>query len=82
MRTTIMLEDDVAASLKRPEKRRSAKFKALINQVLREGLERMIASPKKRNVFRTRPVDLGACQAANIDNVAEVHAIAEGESFG
>jgi hypothetical protein len=29
-----MPEDDVAASLKRLEKRRGAKFKALINQVL------------------------------------------------
>ena len=81
MRTTITLEDDVAASLKRLEKRRGVKFKALVNQVLREGLKCMIAPPKKRSAFRTHSVDLGQCRAANVDNVAEVLAIAEGESF-
>lgn len=81
MRTTITLEDDVATSLKRLGKRRGLKFKALINQVLREGIKCMMAPAKKRSVFRTRSVDLGACRTANVDNVAEVLAVAEGESF-
>ena len=81
MRTTITLEDDVAASLKRLEKRRGMKFKALVNQALREGIKCMIAPAKKRGVFRTRAVDLGSCRAASLDNVAEVLAVAEGESF-
>jgi hypothetical protein len=41
----------------------------------------MIAPAKKRSVFRTRSVDLGSCRATNVDNVAEVLAIAEGEAF-
>ena len=81
MRTTITLEDDVAASLKRLGKRRGLKFKALINQVLREGIKYMTAPAKKRSAFRTRSVDLGSCRTANLDNVAEVLAVAEGESF-
>lgn len=81
MRTTITLEDDVAVSLKRLEKRRGVKFKALVNQVLREGLKGMSAPAKKRTAFRTRSVDLGSCRAPNVDNVAEVLAVAEGESF-
>jgi hypothetical protein len=81
MRTTITLEDDVAVSLKRLEKRRGIKFKTLVNQVLREGMKSMTAPAKKRSVFRTRSVDLGSCRAANVDNVAEVLAVAEGESF-
>jgi predicted DNA-binding ribbon-helix-helix protein len=81
MRTTITLEDDVAASLKRLGKRRGLKFKALVNQVLREGMKCMIAPAKKRSVFRTRSVDLGSCGATNVDNVAEVLAVAEGEAF-
>lgn len=81
MRTTITLEDDVAVSLKRLGKRRGMKFKALVNQVLREGIKGMMAPVKKRSVFRTRSVDLGSCRAANVDNVAEVLAVAEGESF-
>jgi hypothetical protein len=81
MRTTITLEDDVAASLKRLEKQRGVKFKALVNEALREGIKSMTGRPKKRTVFRTRSVDLGGCPVANIDNVAEVIAVAEGESF-
>jgi hypothetical protein len=81
MRTTITLEDDVAVSLKRLGKRRGMKFKTLVNQVLREGIKGMTAPVKKRSVFRTRSVDLGSCRAANVDNVAEVLAVAEGESF-
>lgn len=81
MRTTITLDDDVAASLRRLEKRRGVKFKALVNEALREGIKSLVAPPKKRGVFRTRSVDLGSCRAANVDNVAEVLAVAEGESF-
>jgi hypothetical protein len=81
MRTTITLEDDVAASLKRLGKRRGVKFKTLVNEALREGIKSMMAPAKKRSEYRTRSVDLGSCRAANVDNVAEVLAIAEGESF-
>ena len=81
MRTTITLDDDVAASLRRLEKRRGVKFKALVNEVLREGIKSLAAPPRKRGLFQTRCVDLGSCRAANVDNVAEVLAVAEGESF-
>jgi hypothetical protein len=81
MRTTITLEDDVAASLKRLGKTRRLKFKALLNLVLREGIKSMSGPAKKRKTFQTRSVDLGLCRTANADNVAEVLAIAEGESF-
>jgi predicted DNA-binding ribbon-helix-helix protein len=81
MRTTITLEEDVAASLKRLGKRRGVKFKALVNEVLREGIKCMMAPAKKRSEYRTRTVDLGSCRAAGVDNVAEFLAIAEGESF-
>jgi hypothetical protein len=81
MRTTITLDDDVAASLKRLEKRRGIKFKALVNEALREGIKCLVAPPRRRGVFRTRSVDLGSCRVANVDNVADVLAVAEGESF-
>ena len=81
MRTTITLDDDVAASLKRLEKRRGVKFKALVNEALREGIKCLVTPPKKHGVFRTRSVDLGSCRAGNVDNVADVLAVAEGESF-
>ena len=81
MRTTITLEDNVAASLKRIGKARGLKFKALVNLVLREGIMSMTGPARKRKTFQTRSVDLGPCRTANVDNVAEVLAIAEGETF-
>ena len=81
MRSTITLEEDVAASLKRLGKRRGLKFKVLVNEALREGIKRMMAPAKKRGEYRTRSVELGSCRAASVDNIAEVLAVAEGESF-
>jgi hypothetical protein len=81
MRTTITLEDDVAASLKRLAKTRRLKFKALFNLVLREGIKSMTGPGKERKTFQTCSVDLGPCRTANVDDVAKVLAIAEGESF-
>ena len=81
MRTTITLDQDVAASLKRLEKRRGVKFKALVNEALREGIKCLVAPPRKRGVFQTRSVDLGSCRAANVDNIADILAVVEGESF-
>lgn len=81
MRTTITLEDDVAASLKRIGKGRGLKIKDLVNLALREGLKNLTMPSKKRTRFQTRSVNLGACRTANVDNIAEVLAVAEGESF-
>lgn len=81
MRTTIILGDDVAISLKRLEKARGIKFKALVNEALRAGIKSMVASPKRRSAFRTRSVDPDSCRVANVDNVAEVLAVAENDSF-
>jgi hypothetical protein len=80
MRTTITLQDDVAASLKRLGKRRGIKFKAMVNEALREGIKRMMAPAKKRGEYHTVRSNL-ACGPANVDNVAEVLAVAESESF-
>ena len=77
MRITINLEDDVAASLKRLGKARHLEFNALVNLVLREGIKSMMGPVKRRKTFQTRSVDLGPCRIANVDNVAEVLAIAE-----
>ena len=81
MRTTITHDDDVAALLKRLGQKRRMKFKELVNLALREGLKDLSAPKKKRTSFRTCSVDLGACRVGNIDNVAEILAVADGESF-
>ncbi len=81
MRTTLTIDDDVAAELQRLRQSRNAKFKALVNEALRRGLQEIAAPAKKQKPFRTRSMDLGRCLIDNLDNIAEVLAIAEGEDF-
>jgi hypothetical protein len=81
MRTTLTIDDDVTVLLARLRKERNVGLKDLVNDALRRGLGEMLAPAKQRKPFRTRSVDLGRPRLANIDNIAEVLAIAEGESF-
>jgi hypothetical protein len=81
MRTTLTLSPDVAALLKRLRRTRGGSLKDLVNEALREGLKQMVAPPRKRHTFRTTAVDLGRCLMDSVDNVAEVLAIAEDDSF-
>ena len=80
MRTTLTLDDDVAALLKRLARTRNARFKEVVNEALRRGLAGTAAVPA-RETFRTTSVDLGRCRTGTIDNVADALAAAEGESF-
>jgi predicted transcriptional regulator len=81
MRTTLTLDDDVAAALDRLRKARRGSFRDLVNEALREGLRSLTAPPRRRMRFRTRAVDLGRCLPGNVDNVAEVLAVAEDDSY-
>jgi hypothetical protein len=82
MRTTLTLEDDVAVQIERIRRDRDASLKDVVNDALRLGLKEM-SSPQKppRKPFRTRGFDAGAVLIPNIDNIADVLAIAEGEDF-
>jgi hypothetical protein len=81
MRTTITLDDDVAALLQRLRKRSDRSLKELINAALREGLPRLMEKPSKRRRFRVRPLQVGKCRLPALDDVAEALAAAEGEGF-
>ena len=81
MRTTLTIDDDVAAMLEQVRKKRDIGLKVLVNEALRRGLRDMDARSKPRGPFRTRSVDLGRVRIASIDNIAETLAIAEGERF-
>ena len=78
MRTTLSLDDDVAAALERIRESRQEKWKTVVNDVLRKGLEQ-VDRPPARLPFRINTVDLGECRFPNIDNVWEVIDEAEGE---
>ena len=81
MRTTLSLDDDVAAMLERLRKRQKGSLKQVVNEALRQGLSGQLQKNAPRKTFATRTVDLGRCRLPSLDNVAEVLAVAEGESF-
>jgi hypothetical protein len=80
MRTTLTIDDDVAAELERLRRQRDASFRDLVNEALRRGLRDMSAPPRKHKPFRTQAFSMGE-QLINIDNVAEALAYLEGEAF-
>jgi Arc/MetJ family transcription regulator len=81
MRTTLTLDDDVAAILERLRKSRDASLKDLVNEALRRGLKDMIGRTKRRERLQTRSVALGRLRIASLDNIAEALAVAEGEAY-
>jgi hypothetical protein len=81
MRTTLTLDDDVAAVLERLRKSRDASLKELVNEALRRGLKEMSSRIKRRERVRTRSVALGRLRMASLDNINEALAVAEGEGY-
>jgi predicted transcriptional regulator len=81
MRTTLTLDDDVAARIEGLRKTRNQSLRDLVNDALREGLKQLAAPPDRPAAFQTEAVDLGRCLVGNVDNVADALAVAEGEAF-
>lgn len=71
MRTTLSLDDDVAAQLEAWRVKQNLSFKQAVNSALRRGLSEL-SRPKARKIFRTKPIDMGSCRLANLDNIWEV----------
>jgi hypothetical protein len=67
MRTTLTIDEDNAARLNRLRKRRDSSLKAIVNEVIRSGLDQLeVAPPKQRKPFRTRASDLGPLQYSTL----------------
>lgn len=81
MRTTLSLDDDVAALLEGTRKALKGSLKEVVNEALRHGLRQMAAPSKRRKAYQTRTVSLGRCLVGSLDDIPEAIAIAEGESF-
>jgi hypothetical protein len=81
MRTTLTLDDDVAATLQQLRRNRRIGLKQLINEALRRGLKEMGRRRGPREPMRTKVVALGRVRVPSIDNIGEALAIAESESF-
>jgi hypothetical protein len=81
MKETLIIDDAVLAALEQFRRDRNATLEEVVNEALRLGLRQMEAQPKPRMPFRTMSVDCGAPLIGNIDNVAEVLAVIEGEDY-
>ena len=81
MRTKVTLDDDVTALLARLRETRRVSFKALVNDALRIGLQQMTGPALPKKPYRTPAVSLGRCLVGNLDDVADVLAVAEGEDY-
>lgn len=80
MRTTLSLDDDVAARIEHLRHTLQKPLKELVNEALRRGLVGM-HEPRSSVPYRTQPVDLGRCRLPNVDDVASALAAGEGEGY-
>jgi predicted transcriptional regulator len=67
MRTTITLDDDVAARLKAESRRSDRTFREVVNEAIRLGLARR--SSGERKPFKVVARDLGLRDGVALDNI-------------
>lgn len=80
MRTTLTLEDDVAARLQQL-RGSGVPMKQVINDALRAGLDQLEQAPRRRGKAFSTPTHRLGAKAPNLDNIADVLATAESESW-
>jgi hypothetical protein len=71
MRTTLTIDDDIAAILKRETKRKGISFKVLVNASLRRGLAAEQILPP-RNEVKTRPHSFGFKPGIDLDKLNQL----------
>ena len=78
MRTTLTLDEDVAANLKAESRRAGRPFREIVNETLRRGLASR-RSTAQRRTFKVTVRDLGNLKAGlSLDDVAELIEQVEG----
>lgn len=81
MRTTLTIDDDVAALLQQIWDGKKGKLKEIVNEALRVGLRQMAKPDKHPTQYQTPTVFLGKCLIGSLDDVAGALAAGEGERF-
>ena len=81
MRTTLTLDEDVAAKLRAESRRAGRPFREIVNETLRRGLaSRRVA--RQRQSFKITARDLGDLKPGlSLDNVAELVEHVEGSLY-
>jgi Arc/MetJ family transcription regulator len=72
MRTTVTLDDDVAAAVDQLRRARGVGLSEAVNELIRAGLR----SPRQQPAFRQRTADLGL--RVDVSNVAEALDLLDG----
>ncbi len=76
MRTTVTLDDDVAAALERRRATSGLTFRQVLNEAIREGL---VQRPARRGPSqRTEPVDVGDILVPDLDHVQALLDLVDG----
>lgn len=76
MRTTLSLDDDVAAQLKQEIRRSGKSFKEAVNHYLRLGLT--AGKQRVRKKFVVKPLPMGLPPGLSYDNIGELLEALEG----
>lgn len=79
MRTTLTLDDDVAAQLEGLRTRGGRPFKQVVDDVLRAGLAQVEREEQASRGPYTRSVFLGEALLPDLDDVSETLALVEGD---
>ena len=78
MRTTVTLDEDVAAGLQSLARRSGRPFKDVLNETLRKGLT-AASVPRRAEPFKVKTRDLGGClPGLTFDSVADLLERVEG----
>ncbi len=80
MRTTLTIDDDLAAILERETKRKGMTFKEIVNATLRRGLEYEQILPSRQPVV-TRPHAFGFKAGIDLDKLNQLVDELEVEAF-
>lgn len=79
MRTTLTLDEDVAAAVERIRRQADQSFKEVINSLLRVAITERKVQEAPRETYRTASHPSGRCLVGSLDDVATALAAAEGE---
>jgi len=72
MRTTLTLDEDVAARLVELQHKLGVSFKDVVNRTLRQGLEQQATRPRQPPKFTVKARKMGLRPGLNYDNVGEL----------
>lgn len=81
MRTTLTLDDDLVALVKRRARQLGIPFKDMMNRVVRAGLATEMEPPRGGEVPRTKPHSFGFRPGVDLDRLNQLADELEAEAF-